>query len=151
MKLKESLKGWGIRIGETKGQEHHKNRVYRINWLDSCELTEIRAPVWAWPKYSVYMLWLCSSVLVIILGAGAVSDSFVCLWDFFPPTGMPHPALMWEYVPGPIYSHINMPYLVDVPDSEGRLEVGVGGSGRKRRWGREGKLQSDVIYERRIN
>lgn len=27
------------------------------------------------------------------------SDSFVCLWDPFPPTGLPHPALIWGFVP----------------------------------------------------
>jgi hypothetical protein len=46
------------------------------------------------------------------MGAGTVSDSFACLWDPYPPPGLPYPVLMCKHVPGLI-----VPcecYLVDV-------------------------------------
>ena len=35
---------------------------------------------------------------------GAVSDSFACSWDPFPPTGLPCPALRLQFVPSLIVS-----------------------------------------------
>lgn len=40
--------------------------------------------------------------------AEAVSDSVACLWDPFPTTGPPHPALVWWYVPRIIVAYYAM-------------------------------------------
>lgn len=42
------------------------------------------------------------------MGAEAVSDSVACLWDPFPATGSPHPALVWWYVPRIIVAYYGM-------------------------------------------
>lgn len=46
-------------------------------------------------------------------GVGGVSVSFACLWDPFPPTGLPHSALMRWY--GQVLLWFVMPCLVNAP------------------------------------
>jgi len=37
---------------------------------------------------------------LLTLGVGSVSDSFASSWNPFPPAGLLHPTLLWEFVPG---------------------------------------------------
>lgn len=46
-----------------------------------------------------------------LVGVKDSSDSFAPAWDPLIPSGLPHPALIWGVVPGPIvicYGHIQL-------------------------------------------
>lgn len=55
------------------------------------------------------------------MGAEAVSNSVACLWDPFPATGSPHPALVWWYVPRIIVAYYGM-FGGQCPFYEGDME-----------------------------
>lgn len=119
--------------------------------------TAITQPACICTRSSEYTLWLLAWCFGETLDSesGAVSDSFACLGDPFPPTGLPHSALMWGLMPGLIvscYAMFNWYYWRPVL----WWEIGTGdNSGGEGRWGRlggvEGSCGQVVWYERRTN
>lgn len=106
------------------------------------------------------MLWLGILVGLLIVEPGAGSDSFACLQDPSFPTVLPHPTLMWWYVPGLIvacYAMFNWcPWKACsfLKGGRGRESKSLGEREKRggRDWERDGKgnCSRDVIYERRI-
>jgi len=91
------------------------------------------------------------------VGDRAISDSFACLWDPLPPTGLFCSALIWgRYLD---FLQLDMPCLVDIPGSpvhveweqrsgRGEARVGAGSIGRK---GEGGNYSWGEICEGRKN
>ena len=68
---------------------------------------------------------------LLIVGVCAVSDSFACSWDPFPPTRLLHPTLISAFVPGLIVASYAM--FTDFPVDLGKRGGGwgPGRSGRR--------------------
>lgn len=85
-----------------------------------------------------------------------VSYSFTCFLDSFAPTGLPHPALTWRFVPGLIVSRVVFSWCPWETYSFlwGRMGVNLGesgGGGNWEEWRKSGSWGQDISHERRIN
>jgi hypothetical protein len=85
----------GSRTPGTHGPLYQLSGTHRIS-----ETEALMEPVWVCARSSAYILWFfCWGFCwAPNSGDGDVSDSLACLWDLFPPTGLPPPALRWRFM-----------------------------------------------------
>jgi hypothetical protein len=105
----------------------------------------------------------CIDVMVVLLGIlvgfptmgmGNVSDYFACAWDPFSPTGLPHPVLIWRFVPSLIVTcYVQLISPGGLRFSQWKCRSGCQGEGFGGRGILEGMEGGEVVikrHERRI-